>query len=425
MNLLAKTTRYFVFFSLIVFTAAALIYFYVLRAHLYKQADSNLLIEMGIIKEQLQHAADTIPDFNSDYRGQIEVRLYDHPVKHALSIYDTTIVSGNNAEEVSCRRLLYSDNTRKGKGYSISIFHAMQEKKELLEAITYSSLFLVVSLFLFTIILNYWISRRLWLPFNDTLKKINNVDIGSDTPLSLSHSDIREFNQLNSVIEGMVDKMRKDYVNVKEFIHYASHEIQTPLAIIRAKLEIMMQSEELSKEQVMTMHQLQEATSKLSRINQGLLMMSKIDNQEYTLCQEVSFKEIIENYLGNMEELIQMKNIRIDKEYHSDLKLHMHPALAEILVTNLISNAIKHNNEKGFISFYLDGSTFRITNSGRPLHTDPSELFEKFRKESRNPESLGLGLAIVKKIVTFYNLQINYVCNEGVHTITLTAPFTS
>jgi len=85
-----------------------------------------------------------------------------------------------------------------------------------------------------------------------------------------------------------------------------------------------------------------------------------------------------------------------------------------------LSNAVRYNYDGGFSHCRLDNRTLTISNSGTPLHIDPEQLFNRFQKQTENPQSVGLGLSIVKKIVDYCQLQIRYTCSEGIHTIRLT-----
>lgn len=217
----------------------------------------------------------------------------------------------------------------------------------------------------------------------------------------------------------MAKKMRRDYVNLKEFNENASHEIQTPLAIIKSKLELLIQGEGLDEDQVGLINSVYEAATRMSRLNQGLLLISKIDNNQFHQTEKVDLKKIMERTLEHFEEIVNLKKIRIITHFNAPTCPQMNPTLAEILVSNLVSNSIRHNIEEGEIRITMNSNGFEIANTGHTIKIPPNELFARFRKSERSSDSVGLGLAIVKKIVMLYQFDIKYEVKENIHLISL------
>jgi signal transduction histidine kinase len=269
-------------------------------------------------------------------------------------------------------------------------------------------------------LINYLILRNLWTPFYKAVTGAENFDILTATPLELPETDILEFQQLNRVIKNMTQKMRSDYLNLKEYNENASHEIQTPLAIIRSKTELLMQNKNLTKDSLNLIRSINDATSKLFKLNQGLLLISKIENQYFSESIEVSLSAVIESCLDNYREIADLKAIRVTLQASDQAIVRINAALADILISNLISNAVRYNIDKGFITCKITNQTISISNSGLPLLTDPELFFKRFHKGGNNPDSVGLGLSIVKRIADNYNMQIKYSCNGNVHEMLLT-----
>jgi signal transduction histidine kinase len=279
--------------------------------------------------------------------------------------------------------------------------------------------FLFLSLFLISILLNYLISRKLWSPFYNSVDKAGRFNIQSDKPLELPDTDINEFRRLNLVFEQMTKKMRNDYLNLKEYNENAAHEIQTPLAVIRSKMEILMQNKELKKDSLNLIKSINEATTRLFKLNQGLLLISKIENLYFQEEKEISFKQIIENGIDNYKEIMQLKKIAIEMEISDPAIVQMNEVLAEVLISNLLSNAVRYNIDGGFIKCSIDDRFITITNSGLSLKTDPEMLFRRFHKGSDNPLSVGLGLSIVRRIADNYKMKIYYTCAGNIHELKL------
>ncbi len=395
----------------------AFLYFTIKRV-VYKQIDNSLITEKVIIQDQIEQT-DTIPDFAVSFGHQIEVRLLNVTKQEFQVISDTAIsdtISGSNSP---FRYLYYAGNTKRNKGYTIKILQTLSEKTELLEDISLYMFLLFLSLFLISILLNYLISKKLWSPFYVTVDKAEKFDIQSDKAIELPETNIKEFQQLNMVLDQMTRKMRNDYLSLKEYNENSAHEIQTPLAIIQSKLEILMQRKELKKESINLIKSINEATARLFKLNQGLLLISKIDNLYFQEEKEISLKKIIENNLINYKEIMQLKKIMVQMEANDPAVVKMNEILAEVLISNLISNAVRYNIDGGFIKCFIGTGYLIISNSGAPLKTDPELLFRRFHKKSENPQSVGLGLSIVKKITETYKMEIKYTCTGNIHELRL------
>lgn len=398
--------------------AGGMFLYFAIRKDIYRQIDITLVTEKGIIQDQIEQD-ETIPDFSATFGHQITVKFLDYPVRETQIIRDTVIHDDQSADEVPYRYICYTGNTIKRKSYSITILQVLSERINLLESISLYTFCLFISLLFISILLNYLISRRLWRPFYKSVEIANNFNILLDEPLELPDTNIIEFQQLNRVIQRMTKKMRSDYLNLKEFNENAAHEIQTPLAIIRSKTELLMQRKKLSKDSFDLIKSINEAINRLFKLNQGLLIISKIENQYYHEIKEISLREVVSACLDNYREIMQLRNISVEFEAKSQALVNMNEVLADVLVSNLLSNAVRYNISKGFIKCFIDDQNLIISNTGLPLNSDPEVLFRRFHRGGDNPQSVGLGLSIVRKITDNYKMKISYSCNGNIHEVRL------
>jgi signal transduction histidine kinase len=398
--------------------AGGIFLYFTIKGGVYRQIDNSLITEKVIIQDQIEQT-DTIPDFAVSFGHQIEVRLLNAPVPGTQVIRDTLISDTTSDGNLPFRYLYFAGNTKMHRGYTIRIMQTLSEKKELLEDISLYVFFLFLSLFLISLLLNYLISKKLWKPFYETVEKAENFDIQSNKDIELPPTNINEFQQLNLVFSKMTSKMRNDYLSLKEYNENSAHEIQTPLAIIQSKLEILMQRKELKKESLNLIRSINEATARLFKLNQGLLLISKIDNFYFQDEKEISLKKVIENSIINYREIMQLKKIKVDIEATDQAVVKMNEILAEVLITNLISNAVRYNTDNGFINCFIGKGYLTISNSGAPLTIDPDLLFRRFHKKSDNRQSVGLGLSIVKRIADTYGMKIVYTCEGNIHQLRL------
>jgi signal transduction histidine kinase len=404
--------------SLLVMVAGAALLYLTIKKVIYKQVDDSLRTEKTIIADQLKQT-DSIPDFEATFGHQIEVKLLNYHVDRYQSIKDTDIYDAVSDSFIPFRYIYARGNTLEKKGYSITIYQAINEKNELLKDISLYLFFLFFSLLIISILINYLISRNLWKPFYDSVAIAGKFDIQSDIPLDLPETDIMEFNQLNEVFTTMTHKMRDDYLNLKEFSENASHEIQTPLAVIRSKTDLLMQQKNLNRESINLLKSINEATTRLYKLNQGLLLISKIENQVFHEKKKISLKQIVEKWLNNYREIMELRNIKVEVNAINEAYVEMNEVLAEVMISNLLSNAVRFNMDGGFIKCNIDNKFFTLTNSGAPMKTNPDDLFRRFHKNSENPQSVGLGLSIVKKITDSYGMVIIYRCIDTIHELKL------
>jgi len=237
--------------------------------------------------------------------------------------------------------------------------------------------------------------------------------------LVLTDNKTKEFTQLNNFLKEMTDKALDEYSSLKEFGENASHELQTPLAIIRTKVELLVESD-INDEQAQLLGDIQKNIEKLARINQSLTLLSKLENNEYSSSENILFCKATKESLSSFEELIEMKSIELRKNIDKPISVKFHPALADILLNNLISNAIRHNiQENGIIELTLTEKSLIIKNTGKEPHVPTDQLFQRFKKGNQCDNSIGIGLAIVKQICDLNNIHIAYVYSSGWHTLEL------
>ena len=255
------------------------------------------------------------------------------------------------------------------------------------------------------------------MPFYEILAKTKGFKVTQNQPLKFVKTNISEFDDLQNVLQELTHQISTDYHALKEFTENASHEIQTPLAIIRSKLENLIQSENLQEVEMKAIQTVYEAAGRLSKLNQSLLLLTKIDNQQFVKQEQINIGQVIESQLINYEDFILGKQISIAKELNKTVELEINAVLLDILLSNLLMNAIKHNVKNGTISIILTHEKIVIQNTGKALEDVPNDFFGRFKKHNTESDSLGLGLAIVKKICETNGLKIDYQYQDNLHII--------
>jgi len=403
---------------MLIFSFGGLAFYKLVRLTITRQIDSSLITEKEIIEEQIFNF-DSVPDFTPIFGHQIEVNILNHPLPAEVKIHDTSMIKTGESDFSDYRYLCVEGNMPDKRGYEIHIFKSLDDTHKLITGL-FEVIFLVFLLLsLILILVNYWISKKVWAVFYQTLAQLRNFNIIENRELNLAASQIEEFDQLNRVLNSMSEKIRADFINLKEFTEDASHEIQTPLSIIKSKLELLFQSENLTKEEIENIRSIYEAANRLSKLNHSLLLISRIQNQQYSYSEKIDLARVLDNFLDNFKEIIEQKNISISKNYQAQLMLHMNPGLAEILVSNLLGNAIKHNMANGEIMITLTSNSLTISNEGKPFQKDTNVLFNRFEKGDSMGDSAGLGLSIVKKITALYKMGVSYSTQGARHILRL------
>jgi signal transduction histidine kinase len=344
----------------------------------------------------------------------VEITPLEERVEATESFRDTTLQNGNSGNEISYRRYTFMAEVG-GTRQIITLQHVLPEVRELSRWLWLGT----ALVFLIMVAGLFWINRRIskwaWRPFYRNLSILKNYDITKKSPVVLEASGISEFEALNRVVSQLMHQVEKDFRNLKEFNENISHEMQTPLAIIRNKMVLLLERPALGEKELQWIQAAYQEVNKLSKIGKSLTLISRIENQEFTRLESVDVRSMVENILGNMEEIIEFKGIQLATEL-KDTQVQCDPVLANVLFTNLIRNALQHNQEGGYISIELDPSKFEITNSGEVLKHEPEQLFKRFQTGSKTTGALGLGLAISQRICELYQFALAYEHDqEGKH----------
>lgn len=289
--------------------------------------------------------------------------------------------------------------------YSIKLRQSIFENEDLV-AILALTLFVILSAaFGISFFIGKKLNKSIWADFEYNLHTIESFSFKNKENIILLKSDIQEFDRLNRIIENLTEKLRTDYFALKEFTENASHEIQTPIAIALLNLDEILQqdlSEEVFKKTLTTINSLK----RLSSLNQGLILLAKIENNQFKADKDLIINDIIEKSLKEFASLIESKKLNADYLPNEIFKLKISTQLADILINNLLSNAIKHNIQDGSIRIIVEERGFKIFNTGGPNSLSNENIFNRFSKG--NSASYGLGLAIVKKICETHHLKITY-----------------
>lgn len=419
MKLLSKTNLYFLGASMIVFCLGGILFYFLFQRIINKDVSDKLQERKDYVIKQMANS-DSLLLYQKFSANTVNVRK-DHCTGAGQIISDTLIYDPVESKTVGYKQLSFCA-TIGNRDYRVDIRRALVEQKDVIEGVIILEGILFLAFVAILTLLNNQLSKTIWRPFYAILDKINTYKLDRVEDLQFTRDSITEFNELAASIERMSAKINQEFSIQKEFIENASHEIQTPLAIIKNKMEILLQSPGLSEKQMDSISSASLAANRLSKLNEALLILARIENNQFHQTEELCINDILDHILLNFEELLEMKGIQIDRNMSGKIISRMNPHLATILLENLVTNAIKHNIPSGLISISVDKQELKVANTGDQPRNDPSRYFQRFVKSNQKSSSLGLGLPIVKAICQTYSIPVEYTFDGGHHVIRLSFP---
>ena len=412
MNLVKKTNTQYLLFLAFLFPFMMVVDYFFIQ-----------YIVNSEVNEILQHEQKRI-DFHLSKQGNLPTSNYlmkTTPLERTFDTIpefkDTLFFEGYAGKQIPYRTYSFttSINTRPVR---ITLKHVLLEINELIWLLFITTSFITLILMVGIYFINQKIYKWAWRPFFENLSKLKKYDVTQKNPIHLKASKIQEFEELNKVISTLIDQVEKDFQNLKEFNENISHELQTPLAIIRNKVVLLLESENLDEKELKRVESIYQETNKLSKIGKALTLISRIENQEFTRMDQIDVHTVVVNILSSMEEIIDFKNIKISLELDA-VSMECDHILGDILFTNLIKNAVQHNKKGGTIKMRLTDGKFEIINTGKVSEIAIEKLFQRFQKGGTAKDSLGLGLAITQKICEIYGFELQYIRDTDTHMFSL------
>ncbi|HRE42006.1 MAG TPA: HAMP domain-containing sensor histidine kinase [Ignavibacteria bacterium] len=409
--------------SIIIISIGSVAIYNIYRSNLEKARDEGLIFMMNDqIERMSERERQNPPDNNRQgnpppRRDRGNLSILTNPETQYVKFTDT-LIHHPPTNQLQPYRKLSSVKEVNGKYYKAELYLVAIEGDTVLKTVIYSMTALFIIMIMLTIGVNYVISKNTFKPFYKTLEEIKNYNLTNAERLNLSKSSIKEFSELNEQIDRLTKYVRKEYENVKEFSENASHEYKTPVAIIKSKLELLIQNEKLTEEQFKLIDSCFKSIDKLKKLNDGLTLLIKIENNEFKLSESINIKSEVNEIINYFQEMAELKEIKI-KSSVSETEIKANKILFEILLSNLISNAIRYNKKGGLIEIFTTENGLTISNTSEFKKLDSEKIFNRFYKENYNEDSVGLGLSISKKICELFGFEIKYSYENSNHNFTI------
>lgn len=398
MKLINKISRYFLISSSVIFIIIFLGIFFLLENSLEREIDEQL--------------SNTYYNVVREIKEGKQVSFYPFVQVETTSIFsdkkefkDVQIFSGEENESEPFRELT-SFASFNGNNYKIIVRTSLIEKEDIFTSILIIELSAFVLFIVVLFFINKTVSQKTFSNFYETLKKIEEFSLKDNSPIVLNKSDIEEFEKLNKSISFLSEKAIREYRSLKEFSEEMNHEIQTPVSVIKSKLELLMQSNELNEDNLALVDTSLKNLNKLERINKSILLLNKLEHKDLFESTEINLSKEIKTVVDDYNDFILSKNLKVNLNFDEKFVVYANHSLINILLSNLISNAIKHNIDNGTISIELKNNALIISNTTNLSNADPEKFFKRFYKGSDSSDSVGLGLTIVKKICDLYGFVV-------------------
>lgn len=406
MKLLAKISYYQFFVNAIALCITGVMLFVFLRNEISLEIEEQLELELDMVTEELQAGK----EINFPL---IEITKGNETLMQLPKVFKDTLIY-NRLQKIDEGYYYFSESKKiNGQYYRIKVMTTYIGWDHYSSTITYIFITIAVMLVLLGTLVNYLISRGLWAPFLINLKRMKDYSVSSKEELQLAETDIKEFQEMNAVLADLAARGKREYTALKEFTENASHEIQTPLSILKTRLESMSQLS-LDTSMIRPLNDAKEAVIRLSKVNKGLLLLAKLENNAFTDQQSLQLDEILRNNYELMEDLFQHKDIHIDFNI-SPKRIFASRFLMEVLISNLLSNVLSYTEQGAKVAVKLDKDQFVFINEGEPLGFPESKLFTRFGKGAPGYKGNGLGLSIVNQICLSHQWEISYNYADKAH----------
>lgn len=410
MKLLTRYNHYTITVMTIIFVVSGIVSYLSIKEILMGELDEGLLKEKDLVQHYISkhHNLPAITSLDSEtIKFELRREVLPEPIFK-------TLVKVEPARTFTLRQIIYTARAGE-KNYMVKVTSTLEGTKHMIKLVFTTTLLTILILIITTLLINALLMTKLWRPFYEVLNEIKGFRINQPNPPNFPKTQIDEFNFMISCLSIATNNAAENYRILKEFTENASHEIQTPLAIIRSKLDLLVQHEGLTEKETASLRSAYGAIKKLSLINRDLLLITKIENNQFENKVKIDLQPVIEAKTIEFQELWLMNGLELITDLHP-AEIIVSKELIDILINNILSNATKHNRANGKIIIQLKPGSFEVANTGITYPLDEKLIFKRFYKIDSHNDNNGLGLSIVRQICHASGIEIAYNYVNDMHT---------
>lgn len=421
MKLLSYTYRKLALLLFLLMAVWGVLFYYAIIDEVVDETDDTLENYGEILMESALHDPSILETEGSLMSFYKFTPISEEEGRHYRQVfYDATVYIELEDEDEPVRVMCTAFRMPDGQYYELKLMISILERDDMVEAMLWYLGALFLLFLICTSIGIQLVLKGVFRPLHRLLDWLHCIQPGKEVPPLDNPTKIREFRQLSDAALDMGNRSYKAYEEQKQFIENASHELQTPLAIVRGKVELLAESEGMTEQQMEQLNEIYATLGRAVKLNKSLLLLSRIENGQYTEMEDVSVDEILDELLPDLMDIYEHKQVRlIRKREEQPFIIRCNHSLAQILVSNLVKNSLLHNREEGELQVLTTPTSLVIKNTG-DVPLDGEKLFRRFyHGMDGKKDSTGLGLAIARSIALSSSLKLTYEWQDGMHTFRL------
>ena len=421
MKLLSYTYRKLALLLFLLMAVWGVLFYYAIIDEVVDETDDTLENYGEILMESALHDPSILETEGSLMSFYKFTPISEEEGRHYRQVfYDATVYIELEDEDEPVRVMCTAFRMPDGQYYELKLMISSVERDDMVEAMLWYLGALFLLFLICTSIGIQLVLKGVFRPLHRLLDWLHCIQPGKEVPPLDNPTKIREFRQLSDAALDMGNRSYKAYEEQKQFIENASHELQTPLAIVRGKVELLAESEGMTEQQMEQLDEIYATLGRAVKLNKSLLLLSRIENGQYTEMEDVSVDEILDELLPDLMDIYEHKQVRlIRKREEQPFIIRCNHSLAQILVSNLVKNSLLHNREGGELQVLTTPTSLVIKNTG-DVPLDGEKLFRRFyHGMNGKKDSTGLGLAIARSIALSSSLKLTYEWQDGMHTFRL------
>lgn len=421
MKLLSYTYRKLALLLFLLMAVWGVLFYYAIIDEVVDETDDTLENYGEILMESALHDPSILETEGSLMSFYKFTPISEEEGRHYRQVfYDATVYIELEDEDEPVRVMCTAFRMPDGQYYELKLMIYILERDDMVEAMLWYLGALFLLFLICTSIGIQLVLKGVFRPLHRLLDWLHCIQPGKEVPPLDNPTKIREFRQLSDAALDMGNRSYKAYEEQKQFIENASHELQTPLAIVRGKVELLAESEGMTEQQMEQLDEIYATLGRAVKLNKSLLLLSRIENGQYTEMEDVSVDEILDELLPDLMDIYEHKQVRlIRKREEQPFIIRCNHSLAQILVSNLVKNSLLHNREEGELQVLTTPTSLVIKNTG-DVPLDGEKLFRRFyHGMDGKKDSTGLGLAIARSIALSSSLKLTYEWQDGMHTFRL------
>lgn len=421
MKLLSYTYRKLALLLFLLMAVWGVLFYYAIIDEVVDETDDTLENYGEILMESALHDPSILETEGSLMSFYKFTPISEEEGRHYRQVfYDATVYIELEDEDEPVRVMCTVFRMPDGQYYELKLMISILERDDMVEAMLWYLGALFLLFLICTSIGIQLVLKGVFRPLHRLLDWLHCIQPGKEVPPLDNPTKIREFRQLSDAALDMGNRSYKAYEEQKQFIENASHELQTPLAIVRGKVELLAESEGMTEQQMEQLDEIYATLGRAVKLNKSLLLLSRIENGQYTEMEDVSVDEILDELLPDLMDIYEHKQVRlIRKREEQPFIIRCNHSLAQILVSNLVKNSLLHNREEGELQVLTTPTSLVIKNTG-DVPLDGEKLFRRFyHGMDGKKDSTGLGLAIARSIALSSSLKLTYEWQDGMHTFRL------